>query len=135
MIDENQTQFNDDQVLWQEQRVPVPVPVAVSAAEPSTPQPTEQTPEQKKKRVLMIGGGVVGGLFILTMLIAMAMGLGKNGLRLVPEPTPTPMVKREDDAFDKAYKLLQQDIVKADPTTGDLPFPPVNPVLYVAKEN
>jgi hypothetical protein len=45
------------------------------------------------------------------------------------------MVKRMDDAFDKAYKLLQQDITKADPTTGDLPFPPVNPALYIAKEN
>lgn len=132
MIDENQTQFNDDQVLWQEQRVPV------ASVSDTTAAPTlaiEQTPERKKKKILMIGGGVIGGLFVLTILIAMAMGLGKNGLRLVPEPTPTPVVKREDDAFDKAYKLLQQDIVKADPTTGDLPFPPVNPVLYIAKEN
>lgn len=130
MMEENQTQFNDDQVLWQEQHAPV-----VPAAEPTTPQSIEQTPEQKKKKMLMILGGVVGGLFVLTMLMAMAMGLGKNGLRLVPEPTPTPVAKREDDAFDKAYKLLQQDIVKADPTIGDLPFPPVNPVLYIAKEN
>jgi hypothetical protein len=77
MMAENQTQFNDDQVLWQEQHVPVPVPVAVGAAEPSALQPTEQTPEQKEKRVLIIGGSVIGGLFILTVLIAMAMGLGK----------------------------------------------------------
>lgn len=131
MIDENQTQFNNDQVLWQEQHLSEAPTVSVA----TTPALVEQTPEQKKKKMLMIGGGVLGGIFVLTIFIMMAMGMGKNGLRLVPEPSPTPMVKREDDAFDKAFKLLQQDIAKADPTTGDLPFPPVNPVLYIAREN
>ncbi len=131
MMEENQTQFNDDQVLWQEQHVPV-APVTPEVANTAM---VEQTPEQKKKKMLMIGGGIVGGLFVVMLFIMMALGVGRNGLRLVPEPTPTPMVKREDDAFDKAYKLLQQDIVKADPTIGDLPFPPVNPVLYIAKDN
>jgi len=129
MIEENQTQFIEDQVLWQDQTHTVPQHIEVPTQIPL------HTPEQKKKKLLIIGGSIFGGLFVLTLIMMMVMGIGRNSMRLVPETTPKPIVKQEDDAFTKAFKLLQQDIVKADPTTGDLPFPPVNPALYIAREN
>lgn len=128
MIDANQTQFIEDQVLWQEQ-------THLAPQQPVTPSTQPLSPEQKKKKMLIVGGSVFGGLFVLTLIVMMVMGVGRNSMRLVPEATPTPIVKQEDDAFTKAFKLLQQDIEKADPTTNDLPFPPVNPVLYIAREN
>lgn len=124
MKSEDQTQFIEDQLLWQ-QDTTTPVMVSKSVVETS---PTEKK-KPSIKTIAIIAAAVIGSLFVLTMMIA---GIGRNGLQLIPEPSPTPsptLINQTE--FDKAFKRLQNDITNADPTTNDLPYPPVSTSLYI----
>lgn len=129
---ENQTQFMEDQALFQR-----PTPVPVTQPE-QTPLGTQQMIEQKKKitvkSMILMTAGVIIVLSILLMMIA---GVGKRSLQLTPQPSPspTPIANTLSD-FDKAMNRLNQDVQAADPTVNDLPFPPLNPELYIVpKQN
>ena len=132
---ENQTQFMEDQALFQR-----PAPVQSVHAVPSEQiQPgAQQVIVQKKKispkTIILIASSVIT---ILSILLMMVTGTGKNSLLLTPNPSPSPTpVTGATSDFDKAMNRLNQDIMAADPTVNDLPFPPLNPDLYIVpKQN
>lgn len=130
---ENQTQFMEDQALWQS---PIPAQTLQASQETQSEQSlldTQQVMDQKKKitqkRIIFIAVGVI---VILSTLLLLIVGMGKKSLRLIPElsPSPTPITNTMSD-FDKAMNRLNQDVIVADPTVNDLPFPPLNPELYI----
>ena len=124
---ENQTQFMEDQALWQR-----PIPAQETQSAQSLLDAQQVIAQKKKfttKRIILIAAGVIVILSILLMLI---VGMGRKSLRLIPElsPSPTPTTNTLSD-FDKAMNRLNQDVIIADPTVNDLPFPPLNPELYI----
>jgi len=124
---ENQTQFMEDQALWQR-----PAATQFTALEQSHPSIEEVTVQKKKlppKIMMLIAAGVI---VILTILLMMIAGIGRKNLRLMPESSPlsTPTTNTMSD-LDKALNRLNQDVIAADPTVNDLPFPPLNPELYI----
>lgn len=130
---ENQTQFMEDQALWQH---PASVQTTQATQETQPEQSlldTKQVMGQKKKitpkRIMLIAAGMIVALSIVLLLIA---EVGRKNIRLIPElsPSPLPITDTISD-FDKAMNRLNQDVIVADPTVNDLPFPPLNPELYI----
>ncbi len=124
---ENQTQFMEDQTLFQR-----PAPMQVTQPEQVSLGVKQVIVQKKKvtpKTIILI---VVGVFVILSILLMMMTGVGKNGLQLSPKPSPspTPITNTMSD-LDKAMNRLNQDVIAADPTVNDLPFPPLNSELYI----
>ncbi|HKY74337.1 MAG TPA: hypothetical protein VJ246_03445 [Patescibacteria group bacterium] len=127
MKSEDQTQFMEDQLLWQQEAA---APMMVS--KPTAELPITEKKKPSIKTFVLVGAAVFGSLIILLMML---MGVGRNGLQLIPEPSPSPsptLINQTE--FDKAFKRLQNDIKNADATVNDIPFPPVNPTLYIVTQ-
>ncbi len=124
---ENQTQFMEDQALWQR-----PIPAQETQSEQSLLDIKQVIAQKKKfttKRIILIA---TAAIVILSILLLLIVGMGRKSLRLTSElsPSPTPTTNTLSD-FDKAMNRLNQDVIIADPTVNDLPFPPLNPELYI----
>ena len=86
----------------------------------------------KKKNTYLVVIGVSVGIFLL--IFALALLTMKKQLPISVQPTPTPMVEQQtasQSAMQKTLNLLHDDVLRADPRTNDLPFPPVNFELYI----
>lgn len=121
----DQTQFMEDQVLWQKPTTP---------EVPLVPTEGAVSPPKKKPPVKLILAAVFGGIFLLMIIIVMISGMGRNSLQLVPQPSPSPSPTAQLTDFEKSMVQLHQDIVDADPAVNDLPFPPVNPSLFIIQQ-
>lgn len=118
---ENQTQFIEEQPMWQQEKSVPTVP---------TPPTDPLVPEKKQfpvKKVLALGVGVC---FLLFILVLMVTGKGKNSLNIT-EPSPSPKTSQQLSDFQKSLQLFHTDVERADPTVNDLPYPPVNTNLYI----
>ena len=89
-----------------------------------------QLPKKKNIRLVMIGVSV--GIFLLVFVLALLTM--KKQLPISVQPTPTPVTEQQtasQSAMQKTLNLLHEDVLRADPRTNDLPFPPVNFELYI----
>jgi hypothetical protein len=129
MNTENQTQFMEDQLLWQEQQ-----PTSVSPVMNNAQELPVKPPMSKVKKIGLIAVAVFGALLLLMIVLMMTMGVGEGGLSLLPaQPSPTPSAQHLGE-FDQAFKLLQQDIQAADPSINEFPYPPVSKQLFIVEQ-
>lgn len=86
----------------------------------------------KKKNTRFIVIGALVGAFLL--IFVFALFTMKKQLPVSVQPTPTPIAEQQtasQSAMQKTLNLLHEDVLRADPRTNDLPFPPVNFELYI----
>lgn len=113
----NQTQFTFEEPLFE---APPEVPT-----EPTAPQP----PWYKRPRNLILGGGAVFLLLIVSLTMLSRPVVQQQLTDLTASPTPTPAAR---GPYDQRLQELQTELQAADPTRQDLPFPPVNMELQLA---
>ncbi|MCA9369246.1 MAG: hypothetical protein H6773_01755 [Pseudomonadales bacterium] len=114
--DTNQTQFAEEEVLFQNVTTP---------QMPQVPVENEQAQPKKKKKVLIIGASVFG-VFLLLILVLMIVGR-KPQVEQVLEasPSPSPTIVKDNPLRDRVENL-QDELTEADPSNQTLVFPPVN---------
>ena len=89
-------------------------------------------PTQKKKSARLIIVGIAAGVFLLIFVLAFITM--KRQAPIFIQPSPTPAAEQQtapQSAMEKTLNLLHEDVLRADPRTSDLPFPPVNFELYI----
>src|SRR3989344_7257766 len=112
---DEQTTFAEEQPLFDSSR---------------TSNGNAQLSKKKNARLIIIGVSV--GVFLL--IFAVALLTMKKQLPVSVQPTPTPVAEQQtasQSAMQKTLNLFHEDVLRADPRTNDLPFPPVNFELYI----
>ena len=118
----NQTQFSQEEPLFQAPSVPI---------DPNLDPLAETLGTKKSKMPLIIGGALFVFVLLIGVLVLMRQ---KPVLEVVAEPTPIPSpVLAADDPLKLRVKNLQMELDEADPTSQTLVFPPIDMALTLDK--
>lgn len=119
--DTNQTQFSQDQPLFQNVSVP------------EMPQPkVEETPAtaNPRKKLIFIGIGVFVFLFLLLLLVILTRRPAEQARIIEASPSPSPVISA-DNPLKARVDNLQAELDAADPADQMLVIPPVNMDIYL----
>lgn len=122
--DTNQTQFAENQPLFQS----VSVPEVATHHEDDAAQ---KKPSQKKK-IIFIVSIVFGLIFLLLFLVLLLPKKPAEVSQVVASPSPSPVISA-DNPLRARVENLQTELDAADPQNQSLVFPPINMNIFLDK--
>lgn len=115
VYNQNQTQFSSEEPLFEKPPL-----------EPLDPNAVQT----KKPKPLFIFLGIFT-VVLVGILIFAALNKPQSVVEEEPELTPTPKVTKERSPIEQKLEVAVEKLEKANPTTENFPFPPVNMELRI----